>query len=354
MWEAAAGVPEQRSGPRSAASWRLSLGRAFGRRGRPVGGRVSARAPQRPPAAAVAATPAPTCPSGPGVSGGGRRPRVRRRRTPLRSPSRTRATPRRPGRRGGRGERGAHPRRRRPSRGALARWPSRRLPRFLPCAGAEPAATAARGGAPAGLGARRPGPLWASLADAARQLSRRPSLRWRRRRDALAVAGRPRREVARRIGRTIPLVYGAAGIAAVAAQRWKTQVNENAKTPAFAASEPELCLRRAGRLGAARRRDPPGALAWSLLRHGGERPAAGPPVRHCRDATDEVMADVIRVAGGGRRRPRPFFDLALLGDLVSLHLAGREGVDPGPAPASARWGLARCARAEPAPAQLLS
>ncbi len=28
-----------------------------------------------------------------------------------------------------------------------------------------------------------------------------------------------------------------------------------------------------------------------------------------------------------------FFDLALLGELVSLHLAAHEGVDPGPAPA---------------------
>jgi glucose/mannose-6-phosphate isomerase len=28
-----------------------------------------------------------------------------------------------------------------------------------------------------------------------------------------------------------------------------------------------------------------------------------------------------------------FFDLALFGDLVSLHMAGREGIDPGPVPA---------------------
>jgi len=27
-----------------------------------------------------------------------------------------------------------------------------------------------------------------------------------------------------------------------------------------------------------------------------------------------------------------FFDLALFGDLVSLHLAAREGIDPGPVP----------------------
>ena len=40
--------------------------------------------------------------------------------------------------------------------------------------------------------------------------------------------------LARRIGRTIPLIYGGGPIGAVAAARWKCQVNENAKAPAFA------------------------------------------------------------------------------------------------------------------------
>ena len=44
-----------------------------------------------------------------------------------------------------------------------------------------------------------------------------------------------------RIGRTIPLVHGAQALGAAAALRWKTQVNENAKSPAFAAVYPELC-----------------------------------------------------------------------------------------------------------------
>jgi hypothetical protein len=50
-------------------------------------------------------------------------------------------------------------------------------------------------------------------------------------------------------------------------------------------------------------------------------------------ATDEVMADVFEVEGEGDDDLGRFFDLALLGELVSLHLAGREGVDPGPVPA---------------------
>jgi glucose/mannose-6-phosphate isomerase len=52
-----------------------------------------------------------------------------------------------------------------------------------------------------------------------------------------------------------------------------------------------------------------------------------------RAATEEVMADVLEIRAEGDDDLSRFFDLALLGELVSLHLAGREGVDPGPAPA---------------------
>ena len=48
-------------------------------------------------------------------------------------------------------------------------------------------------------------------------------------------------EIAQRLGRTVPLVQGATGIGAVAARRWKTQVNENAKAPSFYAAQPEWC-----------------------------------------------------------------------------------------------------------------
>ena len=61
-------------------------------------------------------------------------------------------------------------------------------------------------------------------------------------------AARPRRarrrnqakELAWRIGERVPVVWGAEGVGAVAATRWKTQFNENAKVPAWSSSLPEL------------------------------------------------------------------------------------------------------------------
>ena len=50
----------------------------------------------------------------------------------------------------------------------------------------------------------------------------------------------PAREIARQIGRTIPLIYGGGALGAVAAYRWKCDVNENAKAPAFWHTYPEL------------------------------------------------------------------------------------------------------------------
>ncbi len=48
------------------------------------------------------------------------------------------------------------------------------------------------------------------------------------------------------------------------------------------------------------------------------------------------MADVFEVQGEGDDELTRFFDLTLLGTLVSLHLAAREGVDPGRCPPSTR------------------
>ena len=153
-----------------------------------------------------------------------------------------------------------------------------------------------------------------------------------RRRDALLAPGGPPAELARRLGRTIPLVYGSTGAAGVAALWWKTQVNLNAKAPAFAATLPELThdeLAGWGQGGDVTRQ----TMSLVLLRHAGEAPRTAGQFDAVRAATDEVMADVLEVRGEGDDELKRFFDLALVGSLVSLHLAAREGVDPGPVPA---------------------
>ena len=47
------------------------------------------------------------------------------------------------------------------------------------------------------------------------------------------LPGNAAEALARRIGRTMPLIYGGGPIGAAAAMRWKAEVNENAKAPAF-------------------------------------------------------------------------------------------------------------------------
>jgi glucose/mannose-6-phosphate isomerase len=153
-----------------------------------------------------------------------------------------------------------------------------------------------------------------------------------RRRDLFVAAGSEPERVARLIGRTIPLVYGSIGLPAVAARRWKTQVNVNAKSPAFCAVAPELChdeIAGWGQHGDVTRQ----VLTLVTLRHVGEDAEVARRFELIVETTDEVMAHIVPIWAEGDDDLSRFFDLALFGDFVSLHMAGREGVDPGPAPA---------------------
>ncbi len=152
----------------------------------------------------------------------------------------------------------------------------------------------------------------------------------RRRRDELASGDRAAR-LARRIGRTIPLVHGGPGPGFVAARRWATQVNENAKSPAFAAAQPELCHNEVagwGQHGDLTRQ----AITLVALRRPGDHPAVARRFAIVVDVLREVVADVVEVEAAGANDVAELFDLVLTGDVVSLHLAGQEGVDPGPVP----------------------
>jgi glucose/mannose-6-phosphate isomerase len=169
------------------------------------------------------------------------------------------------------------------------------------------------------------------LADCSDQVSAASEL-VRLRRDAFAAERGTAAELARRIGRTIPLVYGSSGVAAVAARWWKSCVNLNAKSPAFAAELPALAydeLAGWGQGGDVTRQ----TMMLVFLRHQGEPSPVRALFESVRAATEEVMADVLEVSAESRHDLGTLFELALLGELVSLELAAREGVDPGPVPA---------------------
>ena len=153
----------------------------------------------------------------------------------------------------------------------------------------------------------------------------------KRRRDALLRPGAEAEVLARRIGRTIPLVYGGGGIGNVAASRWKTQVNENAKAPAFANTVPELFHNE---IAGWRQHGDLTRQVFSLvqLRHEHEHPQVMKRFELVARWTEEVMGGLHEVAAEGDGALAQLLDLILFGDFVSLHLAFQEGVDPGPVP----------------------
>jgi glucose/mannose-6-phosphate isomerase len=156
----------------------------------------------------------------------------------------------------------------------------------------------------------------------------------KRRRDQLEAAGdaSPAAEVARQIGRTMPLIHGGGAVGGAAAHRWKTQVNENAKAPAWWSVQPELCHNEIcgwGQHGDITRQ----LITAVALRHDGEHPQIDRRFELVGELLREVVADVIEVRAEGDGDLAQLFDLILFGDYVSLWMAVQAGVDPGPVPA---------------------
>jgi glucose/mannose-6-phosphate isomerase len=151
------------------------------------------------------------------------------------------------------------------------------------------------------------------------------------RRDRLVKPGSLAEEIAHGLARTIPLVYGDTGIGGTAAMRWKTQVNENAKSPAFWAQHPELCHNEIcgwGQHGDLTRQ----AISLVNLRHDFEHPQVSRRFELVSEMLQEVVAGVTDVVAEGEGQLAQLLDLILIGDLVSVHLALVEGIDPGPIP----------------------
>jgi glucose/mannose-6-phosphate isomerase len=155
----------------------------------------------------------------------------------------------------------------------------------------------------------------------------------KRRRDQLVAAGEGSEAatIARRIGRTFPVIHGGGAVGATAAQRWKTQVNENAKAPAFWSAQPELCHNEVcgwGQHGDVTRQ----LLTLVQLRHDGEHPQVSRRFELVEDLIRETVAGIVEVRAEGDGDLAQLLDLILLGDFVSLWLAAQEGIDPGPVP----------------------
>jgi glucose/mannose-6-phosphate isomerase len=139
----------------------------------------------------------------------------------------------------------------------------------------------------------------------------------------------PARELARKIGRTIPIVYGSGGLGAVAAMRWKQSVNENAKAPAFWNEYPELDHNEVcgwGQHGDVTRQ----LFTLVELRHGLEHPRLEQRAAATRELIEEALVQILAVEAEGEGRLAQVLDLIYVGDWTSYYLALDNDVDPGP------------------------
>jgi glucose/mannose-6-phosphate isomerase len=138
--------------------------------------------------------------------------------------------------------------------------------------------------------------------------------------------------LARGMHGTVAQIAGA-GLTASIAYRWKTQVNENAKVPAFAVELPELAHNEiVGWEGAADL----GRFSAVFLDDCDLHPRARARMELARELVAEHAAFTERVETVGQTRVERLVSLLLLGDLVSLYLAALRGADPASVEAIAR------------------
>jgi glucose/mannose-6-phosphate isomerase len=141
------------------------------------------------------------------------------------------------------------------------------------------------------------------------------------------LSANPAKQLAQRLFGCLPVIYGA-GIAAEAAHRWKTQVNENSKAWGFYEVFPEL--NHNATVGYPFPKDVAQKIRVILLRS----PLFNERVKLRYDVTCELLkrSNVAYefVDGEGRSAMSQMMSLVMRGDFTSYYLAILYGVDPSP------------------------
>ena len=139
---------------------------------------------------------------------------------------------------------------------------------------------------------------------------------------SFAAAEERARELASDIGEAIPLVHGS-DLTAPVAYRWKAQINENAKIPAFSAVLPEADHNEIeGWAGSE------GRFAGIFLVDRDQHPRERKRFELTAKAIEPYAASVMTIETQGETRTERILHSVMLGDLLAIELANARGVDP--------------------------
>jgi glucose/mannose-6-phosphate isomerase len=144
---------------------------------------------------------------------------------------------------------------------------------------------------------------------------------------AVPLADNPAKQIAALLENHVPCVYGSSGSTDVVAHRFKGQLCENAKSPAFANALPELnhneLVGMDGYRGV-------GALALVALRSGDDSARAAQRLDWITRRLTGRGIPALSVTAAGANRLERMFSLIQIGDYVSYYLAILNGCDPTP------------------------
>ena len=132
------------------------------------------------------------------------------------------------------------------------------------------------------------------------------------------------KSVAHQLDGTIPVIHGASATTAPA-RRWATQLNENAKSPAFWSELPEASHNQI--VGWKRAREV-GPFSGVFLCDPDQHPRVQRHVDLVKEELDRVGAPSVQLHTEGDSRLERVLSAVLLGDLVSVYMAVLAGVDP--------------------------
>jgi glucose/mannose-6-phosphate isomerase len=134
--------------------------------------------------------------------------------------------------------------------------------------------------------------------------------------------------IAQKFYNKIPVIWGAAGTTEVVAQRWKGQINENAKSPAYWNVFPELNHNEIVGF-----QFPPEILQKIhviILRDERDHPRVQKRIEITKGVIKDVVDGCTEVWASGNGVLSRLFSLIYTGDYASFYLAALYGLDPGP------------------------
>jgi glucose/mannose-6-phosphate isomerase len=142
----------------------------------------------------------------------------------------------------------------------------------------------------------------------------------------VATEDNPAKRTAEWISDRVPVIWGSEGIGSVAAMRWKTQMNENGKVPAFFAAMSELDHNEV--VGWV---EPYGErFAVVALRHDGEPEELATRFPLSAKIAESGGAQVREIHARGRSALARLMTLVMDGDFASCYVGLRRGIDPTP------------------------